>query len=361
MRPGPRCCSGTWWCSTAGARHACATREFAADRAELEAYLSSLGAVTVSQFEAWPRAERLAFLINAYNAHMVQKVLTRYPDLRSVWDFGRLFGNPFKDAFFTLLGQRTSLDGIEQDMLRKPGAYDEPRVHFALNCASVGCPMLREEAYVGARLEAQLEDQARRFLSDRSRNRYDPSSRTARSVEDLRLVQGRLAARLSGAPWRVVDGGRRRPGPNRGRPLHVNLPRIRLDPERREALARRITIVIPVLNEAAARRALPGSARAAAGARPRGGGGRRRQRRRHAGAGAAARGPGAGGAARARAADERGRRRGERRRLAVPARRRAPAARRRSHAARRARGAPLGALRRDARQPARAAASWWAR
>jgi len=150
--------------------------ELVADRSALEAYVSSLAAVTRSQFEGWPRAERLAFLINAYNAHMVQKVLTRYPDLRSVWDFGRFLGNPFKDAFFTLLGQRTSLDGIEQGMLRKPGAYDEPRVHFALNCASVGCPMLREEAYVGARLEAQLEDQARRFLSDRSRNRYDPAS-----------------------------------------------------------------------------------------------------------------------------------------------------------------------------------------
>jgi len=69
--------------------------ELAADRAALEAYVSSLAAVTRSQFEGWPRAERLAFLINAYNAHMVQKVLTRYPDLRSVWDFGRFFCNPF--------------------------------------------------------------------------------------------------------------------------------------------------------------------------------------------------------------------------------------------------------------------------
>ena len=148
----------------------------AADRAALDAYLSSLAAVTAPQFERWPRAERLAFLINAYNAQVVQKVLTRYPDLRSVWDFGRFFGNPFKDAFFTLLGRRTSLDDIEQGMLRTPGAYDEPRVHFALNCASVGCPMLREEAYIAARLDSQLEDQARRFLSDRSRNRYDAAS-----------------------------------------------------------------------------------------------------------------------------------------------------------------------------------------
>ncbi|HKA39585.1 MAG TPA: DUF547 domain-containing protein, partial [Burkholderiales bacterium] len=62
------------------------------------------------------------------------------------------------------------------ETLRKPGAYDEPRVHFAVNCASVGCPMLREEAYVAQRLDAQLEEQVVRFLSDRSRNRYNPAT-----------------------------------------------------------------------------------------------------------------------------------------------------------------------------------------
>jgi hypothetical protein len=100
----------------------------------------------------------------------VEKVLTRYPDIRSIWDFGKVFGNPFRDEFFSLLGARTSLDGIEHGILRK--RYAEPRVHYALNCASVGCPMLREEAYAAPRLENQLEEQALRFLSDRSRNRY---------------------------------------------------------------------------------------------------------------------------------------------------------------------------------------------
>jgi hypothetical protein len=145
---------------------------FAADRAALKGYLDALSGVTEAQFAAWSRAERMAFLINAYNAFMVEKVLTRYPDLRSVWDFGRLFGNPFKDEFFSLFGRRFTLDRLEHGTLRKKGAYDEPRIHFAVNCAAVGCPMLREEAYAAARLEAQLEEQARRFLSDRSRNRH---------------------------------------------------------------------------------------------------------------------------------------------------------------------------------------------
>jgi hypothetical protein len=144
----------------------------ARDRAALKAYLASLSRVARGEFDAWPQDERKAFLINAYNAFTVEKILTRYPDIGSIWDFGKIFGNPFKDKFFALLGAPMSLDGIEHGMLRRRGAYDDPRIHYAVNCASVGCPMLREEAYVAARLEAQLDEQAVRFLSDRSRNRF---------------------------------------------------------------------------------------------------------------------------------------------------------------------------------------------
>ena len=147
--------------------------EFAKDRAALKAYLDSLSRVTEAQFNAWPKPERMAFLINAYNAFTVEKILTRYPNLKSIRDFGTVFGNPWKDKFFTLFGRESWLDQVEHEMLRKPGAYNEPRVHYAVNCASIGCPMLREEAFVADRLDAQLEEQAVRFLSDRSRNRYE--------------------------------------------------------------------------------------------------------------------------------------------------------------------------------------------
>ncbi len=142
----------------------------AGERTALAAYLAGVSAVQRSEFDAWPAPQQMAFLINAYNAFTAQKVLSRYPDLRSIWDFGKLFGNPFKDEFFVLLGERSSLDRIEHRMLRR--SYREPRVHYALNCAAIGCPMLREEAYSGAHLERQLEEQAGRFLSDRSRNRF---------------------------------------------------------------------------------------------------------------------------------------------------------------------------------------------
>jgi len=146
--------------------------QLAKERARLKTYLGELSQVGRSEFDGWTKNERKAFLINAYNAFTVEKILTRWPDIASIWDFGKIFGNPFKDDFFSLFGEKYTLDRIEHGTLRKPGAYDDPRVHFALNCASIGCPMLREEAYVAARLDAQLDEQAVRFLSDRSRNRF---------------------------------------------------------------------------------------------------------------------------------------------------------------------------------------------
>lgn len=150
---------------------------FARDRAALEAWLADVSKVSEAQFAAWPKAERMAFLINAYNGFTVELILTKYPDLKSIRDLGNLlFNSPWKKRFFTLLGHESYLDRIEHEMLRKRGAYDEPRVHYAVNCASIGCPMLREEAYVAGRLDAQLEEQARRFLSDRTRNRFNPAT-----------------------------------------------------------------------------------------------------------------------------------------------------------------------------------------
>ncbi len=151
--------------------------EFAKDRAALKAYLGALSAVTEAGFQGWPKPRQMAFLINAYNAFTVELILEHYP-VKSIKDIGSdLFSNRWKRKFFRLLGRESYLDQIEHEILRKPGSYDEPRVHFAVNCASIGCPMLREEAFVAERLEAQLEEQAVRFLSDRSRNRVGAQGR----------------------------------------------------------------------------------------------------------------------------------------------------------------------------------------
>jgi hypothetical protein len=146
---------------------------FKADRAALKAYLDSLSAVTPTAFGGWAKAERQAFLTNAYNAFTVELILTRYPDLKSIKDLGSLLSSPWKPKWIALLGGKVSLDDIEHAMLRKRGDYDDPRVHFAVNCASIGCPALREEAFVASRLDAQMEEQTLRFMSDRTRNRYN--------------------------------------------------------------------------------------------------------------------------------------------------------------------------------------------
>lgn len=151
---------------------------FRSERAALDTYREALSRVEPAEFAGWSRPQRLAFLINAYNANTVALVLTRYPDLRSIRDFGIVFDNPFRKRFIRLLGAERHLDEIEHGMIRAEGAYEDARIHFAVNCASIGCPTLREEAYVGERLDAQLEEQTRRFLSDRSRNRYDSGKGT---------------------------------------------------------------------------------------------------------------------------------------------------------------------------------------
>lgn len=149
-----------------------------ADHAALDHYTTNLSAVSQAQFQQFSKLERRAFLINAYNAFTLQLILMKYPDLKSIKDLGSFFSSPWKKAFVLLLGQTRSLDDIEQVMLRGAADYDDPRIHFAVNCASIGCPALRPEAYVAARLDAQLLDQTQRFLRDRSRNRYNSAEKT---------------------------------------------------------------------------------------------------------------------------------------------------------------------------------------
>ena len=144
--------------------------ELLKDRGALKAYLDSVASITEAEFEAWTKPQRLAFLVNTYNAATLELILQNYP-VKSIKDIGSVFDNRWKRKFIKLFGREVSLDGIEHEMLRKPGAYNEVRVHYAVNCASIGCPALREEAFAADRLEKQLEEQAVRFLSDRTRNR----------------------------------------------------------------------------------------------------------------------------------------------------------------------------------------------
>lgn len=146
---------------------------FKTDKAKLDAYLSSLSGVSKSTFSSWPKADQLAFLINAYNAFTVDLILTKYPDLESIKELGSWLQSPWKKEFFTLLGQKGTLDWVEHTLIRGGDTYKEPRIHFAVNCASIGCPPLLERAFTGEKLEAQLEAQTQRFLKDRQQNRIE--------------------------------------------------------------------------------------------------------------------------------------------------------------------------------------------
>ena len=142
--------------------------------AALQKVLADWSALSPAQFASFSREQRMAFLINAYNGFTLALILTRYPDLKSIKDLGSVFKSPWKAKFFTLLGEPRHLDWIEHEQLRP--LYNDPRVHAAVNCASIGCPALRPQAFTAKKLEAQLADGMQRFMADRSRNRFNAAS-----------------------------------------------------------------------------------------------------------------------------------------------------------------------------------------
>jgi hypothetical protein len=121
------------------------------------------------------KVETLAYYINAYNALAIQGILE---GLSPSSLFGR--ARYFKIKEWPLNGQSITLDDLEHKILKPLG---EPRVHFAIICASKSCPFLRSEAYTPAKLDAQLDEQARQFVNDPFRNRFDKATRTANLSE----------------------------------------------------------------------------------------------------------------------------------------------------------------------------------
>ena len=146
------------------------------DSKKLDAYLDALAAISRSEFDVWGEPDRLAFLINLYNAQTLRLILDHYRKIDSIKDIGSLFKGPWDLKIVRLFGEKRTLNEIEHETIRK--LYKEPRAHFALVCASIGCPPLRAEAYTGARLNEQLNDQGRRFLAQAAKNHYAPAEKT---------------------------------------------------------------------------------------------------------------------------------------------------------------------------------------
>jgi hypothetical protein len=141
------------------------------DSAVLNQYLLSLR-TTPPDPKRWTRNEQVAYWINAYNAFTLQLIIEHYP-VESILKIGSgvslsFFNSPWDKRFIQIGKQRLDLNNIEHGILRKK--FNDARVHMALVCASKSCPPLRNEAYRADVLDAQLDDQSRRFLNDPTRN-----------------------------------------------------------------------------------------------------------------------------------------------------------------------------------------------
>ncbi len=137
-----------------------------ADKAALAAYVERLQALPISRYA---RAEQRAYWINLYNAKTMQLVLGRYPiasirDIRLNGTFAaRIFGGPWAAHTLEVEGEQLSLDDVEHRILRP--IWHDARTHYAVNCASLGCPNLATHAYTPATMEAMLEEGARAYVN----------------------------------------------------------------------------------------------------------------------------------------------------------------------------------------------------
>lgn len=146
--------------------------------------VSDLEEVSESEYAAWDREQKMSFWINAYNIEAIKLVLDHYPLKRSLglqalrYPAGSIQQIPdvWNQEALTISGKKVSLNYIENEILRKE--FQDPRIHFAIVCASLGCPALREEPYVSDQLDLQLNDAVMKFLQDRKKLNYDARNNT---------------------------------------------------------------------------------------------------------------------------------------------------------------------------------------
>ncbi len=135
--------------------------------AAFEGYLKKLSANPPR--DSWPKGERMAYWINAYNAFTIKLIVDNMP-LKSIKDIS----SPWKKKFFQIDGKDYDLNTIEHEILRKQ--FDDPRIHFAINCASASCPKLLNMTFEARKLESQLEQAAKEFVNDPFRNNIEANA-----------------------------------------------------------------------------------------------------------------------------------------------------------------------------------------
>lgn len=139
-------------------------------------YISDLQGVSFKNYNTFSKDEKMAFLINAYNALTIKLIIDNHP-VASIKKIGGWFTKPWSIEFFSLLGGKIkALDPIEHKWIRPK--FKDYRIHAAVNCASASCPPLRNEAFVAERLNEQLDDQMKAWIEDSNRNQVSSQSKT---------------------------------------------------------------------------------------------------------------------------------------------------------------------------------------
>ena len=140
-------------------------RGFKSEEVKLDQYLIVL---EKTDYDNLSRNEQFAFYVNAYNAWTIKLILSGYPGVKSIKDFGNILKSPWKKKICRIDGDVITLDDIEHKILRP--RFKDPRVHFAINCAALSCPPLISEPYRGDTLDRQLDHSARIFINNPQRN-----------------------------------------------------------------------------------------------------------------------------------------------------------------------------------------------
>ena len=156
----------------------------------LDKYLSQLSQTNPAAIEN--ERDRLAFWINAYNAFTIKVICDNYP-VKSIMDLKS--GKVWDEDLVEINGTAMSLNHIEHGIIRKQ--FNDPRIHFALVCAAVSCPPLRSEAFEGYKLDAQLDDQGKTFLRDKSKNYFEVDKKVAHLTKILEWYGGDFGATSS--------------------------------------------------------------------------------------------------------------------------------------------------------------------
>lgn len=149
----------------------------------LEAFLQQIASLEYSAFETWPEPDQIAFWINAYNAYTLKAIIDHYPIEPSFFGQFRFPANSIRQISgvwdtltWSVMGREMTLDQMEHGTLRRQ--HNEPRIHFAVNCASIGCPVLRNTPYTGDGLDEQLDEQVHAYLNRYIDFRLDRENKT---------------------------------------------------------------------------------------------------------------------------------------------------------------------------------------